>query len=447
MVDRHLSSTSSFARVIGPVCTPVAPRAGRRRRSGGNRFALSPVRAYELGMAFTTRSFSITELGDFQRLSDAAFLQDTTEPERWLPLFEAPRSTAVLDGDELIGGATICSRRLTLPGAGQHPVAAVTGVAVKPGHRRRGVLTELMRVQLDAVRGREAIAALWASEAGIYGRFGYGHAADFQALSLPRGAAFAPHVGVGDARVKELPRAEAMPFMVELRQELAPRRTGWLSRSAANWQIHFADEPSDRDGLSAYRYAVHPDGYAVYRVKHDWGHSGPRHEAHVRELVARTDEAYAALYRYLLDLDMVGSVEQYAGSGEPVTRLLADPRAASRRLVDSLWVRLVDVERALPLRRYAVDVDLVLEVVDGFCPWNAGRWRFAVRDGVASVARTEADAEVVASARALGAAFLGGVRLSALGAAQEVREVAPGTLSRLTLAFLGEEEPHCAEVF
>lgn len=402
-------------------------------------------------MALTIRNLAADELAAYQRVLNSAFLADSVEDqlERWRDLFEPHRYHAVFDGDELIGGGGVQTRDITVPGAGPQPLAAVTAVAVKPGHRRRGVLTRVMRAQLHGLHEerKEAVAALWASEAAIYPRFGYGLAAEFARLSVPGDAKFRAGVSIGGERVREVSRDEAMPFMKTVYDELRPSRTGWLSRTDAAWDAYYADTERDRDGLTAYRYALHPQGYAVYRVKQDWQERGPRNELHVREIVARTDEAYAALYRYLLDLDLVGELKFFTTSDDPVLHLLDDVRLALRSRSDSLWVRLVDVDRALTQRRYNSDVDAVLEVSDEFCQWNEGRWRFTVKDGTATVQRVDDDPDVVLDVQALGAAYLGGTRLTTLARAQRVSEVTKGALNALSHAFLGDRDPHCPEVF
>jgi predicted acetyltransferase len=226
-----------------------------------------------------------------------------------------------------------------------------------------------------------------------------------------------------------------------------PGRTGWLSRADSNWGYHLSDTERDRGGLTAYRYVVHPQGYAVYRIKADWQERGPRNELHVREIAARTDEAYAALWRYLLDVDLVGEVKSFTASDDPVTYLLEDVRLALRGRADSLWVRIVDVDRALVQRRYASDVDAVLEVADEFCPWNAGRWRFTVKDGGATVQRVDDEPDVVLDVHSLGAVYLGGTKLTSMARAQRVREVTPGVVNALSHAFSGDRDPHCPEDF
>jgi predicted acetyltransferase len=402
-------------------------------------------------MALTIRTLVEEDYVPFVDMVASAFLFDPHEKDAEFerPIYDLDRVHGVFDGTEIIGAAGILTRDVTVPGGGPQPTAAITSVGVKPGHRRRGVLSMLMRAELHGlhVEEREAFAALWASEGSIYGRYGYGLASEFAGMKIPRGAAFHKGVDVGEDRVREVSREEAWPVIRAIYERVAPTRTGYLSRQDASWDYFLADGERHRDGLTKYRFVLHPRGYAVYRVKGAWGDRGPENELNVRELVAEDDQAYAALYRYLLDLDLVAEVSQYAGSDEPVVRMLVNPSLATRSRRDALWIRLVDLDRALPQRRYLSDVDVVLDVTDELCPWNADRWRFTVKSGEASVRRVTDEPDVALDITALGAAFLGGTRLTTLARAQYVRELTPGALRPLSNAFLGDEEPRCLEVF
>jgi predicted acetyltransferase len=400
----------------------------------------------------TDRPLTEADFTEFHRVFASAFLREPTPEQDALEraMFEPGRFHGVFDGSELVGVGGIFTKRMTFPGPRVEPLGGVTTVGVAPGHRRRGVLTRLMRAQLHGLheRGAEPVLALWAAEASIYGRFGYGMAAQYAEVSVPRGVPFASTVDTGADRVRDLPRERALPLLFALHDRVRPTRVGWVTRSPAFWDFHLADHPDARRGQSALRFAVHPDGYAVYRVAENWTERGPRHVVRVRELVAATPVAYAALYRYLLDLDLVGEVvHALAAPDEPVVHLLADSRGALRHSSDSLWVRLVDLDRALVSRHYAAPLDVVLDVRDAVCPWNAGRWRLAVSDGVAQVARTDRPADLELDAAVLGAVFLGGTRLSTLAAAQRVRELTPGAVRAASRAFAGDQEPHCPEIF
>ncbi len=395
------------------------------------------------------RTIDHSEIPQLRQVFAWAFLDEPADSDKWASLLELDRSHAVFDGDEMIGTGGILSREITLPGGVQARLGAVTMVGVKPGHRRRGVASLLMKTQLEAMRDNgEALGALWASEGSIYRRFGYGeHATSINMMTMPTHMKFHAGVKTDPARIRQVTRDEAMPFMVALQDKLRRTKVGWLSRTESNWGYFLADAESERDGLTAYRYVVHPQGYAVFRVKHDWNNSGPQVELHVRELLAENDEVYAALYRFLLDMDLASSISFYTAASDPIQHMVDNPRKVQTHITDGLWLRVVDVERALPLRRYSSDVDSVIEIADDFCPWNSGRYRLTVKGGEAVATRTEDPADVSMDVAALGSVFLGGVRLSVLTHAQRVTEHTPGHVDALTLAFLTVEEPHCPEVF
>jgi predicted acetyltransferase len=248
--------------------------------------------------------------------------------------------------------------------------------------------------------------------------------------------------------VRELPREQAIPLVREIYDKVSPARVGHLERADRNWEFRLFDAQYRRQGQGAFRFAVHPEGYAIYRAKPDWQDRGPRGTLSVYEQFATNPQAYAAIGRYLLDMDMVGEVNLNLAVDDPIPHMLADPRSALRTTFDSLWVRLVDVDRALQVRRYSGPLELTLEVADEFCPWNAGRWRLSVaEDGTARVERTDAAPDLALHAVDLGAAFLGGTRLTALAAAGRVRELTSGALGRATVAFLHDHEPACLEIF
>jgi predicted acetyltransferase len=399
----------------------------------------------------TIRTLTEADLPAFSDVLARAFLSDHSDDflaeER--TVFEPARSHAVFDGETMIGSGQLLSRRLALPGADPVPVGAVTSIGVAPGQRRRGVLSMIMRGQLELLHeAGESLAVLWASEGGIYGRFGYGLGTQHARISLPRGTALRRDVEVDPRPVRELPRDQALPLMRDIYDGVWHTRAGHLDRTDTAWEYHLYDGPSRREGQTALRFAVHPRAYAVYRAKSDWQARGPRATVTVHELTAATPAAYAAVLRYLLDIDLVGEVVLRLGTDEPLVHMLADPRAAVRTMFDALWVRLVDLDRALMARRFLVPLDLVLEVDDALCPWNAGRWRLVVGpDGRAEVTRTEAPADLALDVAALGAAYLGGTRLSTLAGAGRVRECRPGTLATASLAFLHDDEPRCLEVF
>jgi len=369
-------------------------------------------------------------------------------------LFEPDRSLAAFEGEQIVGTAGIYTRELTIPG-GVMSIAGVTLVGVLPTHRRRGVLTALMRRQLDDVRAAgESVAALWASEAAIYGRFGYGRAARHANLTLRTGGArLAPGLPAPQGRTVLLEPADAIERIAPLFDRVRRERVGHLDRTGAWWRRRTGDPEHRRGGKGPLRAAVHEDGagavdgYVLYAVREGWA-DGPDNQVSVRELVADGPEATAAMWAFVLGLDLTRSVEWIiAPPDEPYGELVSAPQNARVELGANLWVRLVDVPAALAARAYATPLDVVLEVDDAFCPWNAGRYRLTTEAGGATCERSDAPADIACSAADLGAAYLGGTTLAVLHAIGRVRELRLGAVRRASLAFGWAREPWCPEIF
>ncbi|KIZ16547.1 GNAT family N-acetyltransferase [Streptomyces natalensis] len=360
------------------------------------------------------------------------------------------RTLAAFDGGEPVAGASVYSRVLTVPG-GVIPVAGIASVGVAPTHRRRGILTAMMRRQLTDLHQnrREPIAALRPSEAGIYGRFGYGPATRGNRIRCDRRALrFRPDTDFGEGSVRLVPAARARPVIEQVYDQARTASVGWPDRQESHWRVRLADRPPARGTATALRFAVHRDsdgratGYALYR--HGSAPDGLGESTgvvRVVELAALSRQAYAALWRFLAGIDLATWIEYEGAVDEPLPHLLADPRALHSTVVDRLWVRPADVDRALMGRRYAVSLDLVLDVQDAFCPWNTGHHRLTADGGKVSCEPTTAPADLRMAADALGAAFLGGTTLTALAAAGLVQELRPGALALASTAFRGEREP------
>jgi predicted acetyltransferase len=351
------------------------------------------------------------------------------------------RTIAAYDGAQIVGGASIYGRVMTIPGA-TVPVAGITLVAVLPTHRRRGILTAMMRKQLTDLHetGGEPIAALNAAEATIYGRFGYGIASHVAEIHADKKLlALRPGTDLGHGTIRLLDRRQARPLLEKVYDTARRDGVGWLDRTETFWQARLADGQRARDGGTALRYAVHTEpggevtGYALYRSKPGL--------VHVIEVASTTRQAYAALWRYLIDLDAHPALTYDGAIDEPLTHLLTDPRAARTTLIDNLWVRLADVARALAARRYATPLDLVLEVQDPFCPWNAGRHHLQAHGGSVACERTHARPDLRLTSTELGAAYLGGTTLSSLAVAGRIEELRPGAVNAASLAFRGERAP------
>ncbi|WNM35154.1 GNAT family N-acetyltransferase [Streptomyces sp. Li-HN-5-11] len=358
-------------------------------------------------------------------------------------LTEFDRSMAVWDGDLCVATAGAFSFRMTVPGGALVPTAGVTMVSVAATHRRRGVLTAMMRRQLDDVRSwGEPLAALTASEPAIYGRFGYG-AATFQMdaeIDTARVALSVP-AGTDDVRLRYAAPAEVLDACEAVYARLVPGRPGMLARQPGWERVGLLDPESERDGASVLQCVVaetdgEVTGYARFRTKMGWGVSGHDGTVVLKDLAAVDPAAEAALWRFLFDIDLMTTLTlRRRPVDESWQYLVSDIRRCRPRLRDALYLRLVDVGAALAARSYQAPVDVVFEVEDAFCPWNTGRWRLSGDAKGASCERTSDAADLSLSVRELGAAYLGGVSLASLAAAGRVRELRQGALAEAALAF------------
>jgi predicted acetyltransferase len=397
------------------------------------------------------RSITFEERPDWVRAAEASFsaVAKDDEIEAMLPTIEIDRSFAAVDADRIVATSASITTRMVVPGGARVPTAGVTMVGVQPTHRRRGINTRMMATLLDQAAERgEPLAALFASEGAIYGRFGYGLAAfygEFQAeaarMDFVRG-----HVPTG--RVELVPKVEALPIIGGLYD--AALRPGGVERSDAMRDFSFSEVGHDMKDKPWF-YAIHrdddrePDAYAVYTMKHEWPRSVPTGTIEVRECMATTAQGYADIWRYLFDVDLVATVEAWNRPvDDPLLLLVAEPRRLRFGVGDGLWVRLIDIQAALSARRYASDGRVVFEVSDPFRPDNDGRYEVVVEDGAASCAKTDAKADLSGTVNVVGAAYLGGTSFAQLAAAGQVEERTDGSVERADALFRWSPAPWSA---
>lgn len=367
--------------------------------------------------------------------------------ERWKRVLEPDRILVLRDRGRIVAGTGIFSRRLTVPG-GEAPVAGVTLVGVRPTHRRRGLLTTLMRRQLADVHDlrREALAALWASEPVIYGRFGYGSATP--AAQIGVNAREARLLRTSSAQVEQLSPADALESMRSIFEAVRPTRPGMLDRDGPWWEDRLRDHESDRDGAQPLRAAVTDDAYALYSVTPRFVDDGPAGEVLLREVMAATPDGLTAIWGYLLGLDLTTRLTWHlAPADDPLPHMVANSQDVSVRITRGLSVRPVDVPRALGERTYGEPFEVVFEVADEVCPWNAGRWALRWDGSTATCAATATPAGLELGAAELGAVYLGGTTLEQLARAGRVRELRSGALAPANRAFQADRSPWCPEVF
>jgi predicted acetyltransferase len=406
-------------------------------------------------MSFTVRRIVADEVPAFSDAMAIGFnrVPDPAQAEVRRPGIDLDRTFAAFDGDAVVGTSRSFPTPLTLPGGGEVVAAAVTNVTVAPTHRRRGVLTEMMRQQMDdAVDRGEPVAILIASEAAIYGRFGYGVATRSASLRLDRQRArFRARPASADA-VRLVDRQDLRQIAPVVYDAHRRAQSGAIGRHDRTWDFIFGlVEGAPDEAWKKRLHVVHdsgsgPDGYASYRFADDWDHRTPDNKLHVDELVAVGDDAYAALWHYLLALDWVVTViAEERPAEEPLPWLLTDPRQVELvHLSDFLWARVLDVPAALAGRTYGADDTLVLDVHDDQPPFVAGRFRLeASIGGPAACEGTDAEPDLTVPASVLGAALLGGSPVWPAAYAGLVAEHTVGAVERFDRLFLHQPPPWC----
>ncbi len=369
------------------------------------------------------------------------------------PIFEFDRSLAAFDGDQICATAGVFSLDMTIPG-GRLPVAGVTWVSVRPTHRRRGLLTAMMRRQLSDIRERgEALAALWASEAPIYGRFGYGLACEGVELHIDRTQTALAHRVPAHGSTRLVTRDQALECWPAVHDRLTERQPGHFRRGPDWWRLRILPEQESpmpgytSNFLVQYEEDGQVDGYVRYRIKQEYVEGSAAGTLFVTELTAATDAAYSALWSYVFGVDLIGRIESlWRPIDEPINWMLSDPRRLIRRTQDTLWARIIDVESALSARRYSAEGRLVFEVRDAFCSWVNGCYELEGGPDGAACRATTAPPDITLDADALGTAFLGNAQFPVLKRAGRV--MGDDEALRFADAMFGWRPlPWCAEIF
>ena len=386
------------------------------------------------------RTVTPDEFAQWVRVESRAYgnrLDD--DPEVLRPHFDLDRSIAVFDQGDIVGGAHSHKLQMSIPGASA-VVAGVANIAVQPTHTRRGVMTRMMHHQINDIHERgEPLAALFATESVIYRRFGYGVGSVHERWKIDRQYN-------GYARSYESPGRIVFVDPVDITKELPEvfrrstmDRSGVFQRASHQWERDSQAPEHTQGGQGGLFYAAYEnggkvDGYVTYRT------TGTT--LVVNELMAATNEANAALWRFCFDLDLYNSTEALKRPvDDPLPWMLANPRRLQRSTSDGLWVRLIDVGTALNLRRYMQSDRLFLEVRDDLCPWNAGRFEIEGSSEGATCRASSSSPDLLIGVSDLASVYLGAVSFSTLSQAGLVDERTPGALLRADRMFAVRYKP------
>jgi predicted acetyltransferase len=367
----------------------------------------------------------------------------TYEPERierTRAIRDVSRYELAFDGKEIVGIVGAYTLKVTLPGGGQLPIGAITWVSTATTHRRQGVLTRLMeRTLADVDRRGEPVAMLFASESGIYERYGFGVASQNRVTTIDRRLAqIRPEFRPPGGSVRFVEGEAALSHIIAIWSKFHRRRSGEVDRDVTWHRFIFEQQLAPSGSFGPSTFIAHRDGYASYRIESHWNDGRPAHNMRIIELVANSGDAHAALWHTLLGVDLVAPISStQVPMDDPLPYLLTDPRALQTTAVnDGIWVNVRDIAACFSSRRYGTTDALIVDV-------DGERWRIDGSPDAATCTKVRTRPDLTTDRASLGALLLGGVRASALAAGRRLNARSDQSLVRADAFFLTSPVPHC----
>ena len=352
------------------------------------------------------------------------------------------RASCAFDGDDLVGTSCWVPFELTVPG-GKTDFMGVTDVTVAATHRRRGIMREMMRrLLIDGHQRGQHLAGLWASESNIYGRFGYGISGSWNIAKIDtRDSDFRVMPPI-NGEVRFADPAKMRKVAPDVWSKFAATTPGMMLRFEPQWDWMYDPQRVKRLGNRKPFYVTYvedgqPLGYAAYRIEHHDDELHSNNLVRVHELIAATTAAEAALWRFLLDIDLASEVvHHHHPEKSNLLWMLADPRKLSLTPYDSVWMRILDPVKALSARTYSASGDVVIKVVDDFGGWAQGVYALKVAvDGTALCERTDRSPDLTMPVASLGSIYMGAVMLADLACAGRVSEHTSGAVAKIDTMF------------
>ncbi|GEC09227.1 UPF0256 protein [Streptomyces spinoverrucosus] len=401
------------------------------------------------------------EFEDWHRALNVGFLREPTLTEEQLQArrheFVPGRLLGAFDGERCVATFRSFAQELTVVGGAAVPADAISNVTVTPTHRRRGLLSRMMTQDLAAAKERgDVVATLIAAEYPIYGRYGFGPATwtTEWTIDVPRTGLDPRWSGPEDGgRIDVVDGEDIRKLGPELHERLRRAQPGAVSRNDRWWGYNTGALRYNGSWTEPF-YAVHRsatgevEGMVSYEADDNWHGKQPHNTADVNWLIAVTPAAERALWHYLCSIDWITQVKTgWRAPDDLLPFYLPDPRAARvTAQADWLWVRILDVVRALQARTYEGEGSLVLEVVDAG-GLAGGRYRLEASAQGASCAPSTESADLTLDVADLAALWLGDESAVRLGALGRVREERAGAARSADALLRTSRRPWCPDLF
>ena len=392
-------------------------------------------------MQYEIRPISSKEFSEFSETTARAFGID--QDAKYLSMkksyFDFDRTLAVIHKNGIIGGCVSSPYLLNIPG-GQVNVAAVADVSVLPNHRRKGILTKMMRTQLSNIYKKgESFAALWAEESPIYGRFGYGISSFHENWVLNRQHnEFNTNIA-NKGTIEYLNPSKITESLPQIYERATLDVPGIIQRPKMYWQVIAEDFESKRNNESKMQHVTysegnHITGYASYRTV-PAGIS-------VHELIGMDLNSVITLWRFCLDMDLRLQAQIYRRPLDDIfPLLLKDPGRLSRAIKEGLWLRLVDVQKALTLRKYSLQTRLVIRVIDSFCQWNDQTFELQTDGKDNNCLPSNSNPDICISVSDLASVYLGTIKFSTLLKCGRIQQETDNAVHKADMMFSYKQAP------
>lgn len=368
-------------------------------------------------------------------------------------LADPERAIALCKNNKIIGTTNSFSSYISIPNDKSVKVAAVSYVSVQPTHRRKGILTEMMNIQLNEIysKYKEPLAILWPSETAIYGRFGYAPTKEKHYKISKNNTQFKPGLTNNSLEVKFLNRNEAINAYVEINNKLMSTRPGvmkinkkWAQRRIDDLIFkHLNSGPAYFIGIYHNKKLV---GFATYSIENnDNSYGNTPSSLYMWDIIYLDLDAAISIWNFCLNIDLV---EEFYANGVPeddiLEALLISPSGLNARITTGFWIRIVDVVSAITLRSYEYTGNIVFKVKDSIIKNNNKTYILNTNDKsnpVCEISNSKPDIEI--TIQGLSEIFLGTFDLNNLIASGNINIKNKKAIKIINKIFKSESQPFC----